>query len=128
MQSFNEKCYSLLRKVPKGKVTTYKEIAKALKTRAYRAVGNAMKNNPYVSGSDSIVSQLPEHAQKSPISDTPDVPCHRVVKSDGSIGGFKGKTTGKTISEKIKILEKEGIMFEKNKIKLKNFEKVLFKF
>ena len=43
---FNEKCYELLKKIPKGKVTTYKEIAKALKTKAYRAVGNAMNKNP----------------------------------------------------------------------------------
>lgn len=102
--SFNEKCYNLLKKVPKGKVTTYKEIAKALKTRAYQAVGNAMRNNP----------------------SAPEVPCHRVVKSDGSIGGFRGNKTGKAISDKINMLKKEGIVLEGKKIK--NFEKVLFKF
>ncbi len=65
-KSFSEKCYELLKKVPKGKITTYKEIARALKTKAYRAVGNAMNKNPY----------------------SPKVPCHRVVKSDGKVGGF----------------------------------------
>ena len=102
---FNEKCYSILKKVPKGKVTTYREIAKALKTRAYQAVGNAMKNNPY-----------------APTK----VPCHRVVKSDGSIGGFRGEKTGKAIQDKINMLKKEGIKFKGNKIK--DFEKRLFKF
>ena len=55
--SFNQKCYALLQKVPQGKVTTYKEIAKALKTKAYRAVGNAMSKNEKL-----IV-----------------IPCHRVI-------------------------------------------------
>jgi len=41
-KSFNEKCYSILVKVPKGKVTTYKEIARKLNSKAYRAVGNAI--------------------------------------------------------------------------------------
>jgi methylated-DNA-[protein]-cysteine S-methyltransferase len=47
MKTFAEKAYALLRKVPKGRVTTYKEIAHALNTRAYRGVGQAMRNNPY---------------------------------------------------------------------------------
>ena len=104
MISFNEKCYSLLKKVPEGKVTTYKELALALNTKAYQAVGSAMKNNPHA----------------------PHVPCHRVVKSDGSIGGFGGQTSGKKIQEKISLLKKEGIEFNNNKIK--NFEEVLFSF
>lgn len=101
---FNEKCYSLLKKVPIGKVTTYKEIANALNTKAYQAVGSAMKNNP----------------------NAPQVPCHRVVKSDGSIGGFKGEKTRKAIQEKISLLKKEGIEF--NNKKIKNFDKVLHRF
>ena len=104
MDSFNDRCYSFLRKVPKGRITTYKEIAKALKTRAYQAVGNAMRNNPYA----------------------PEVPCHRVVKSDGSIGGFRGKKSGESVSEKINMLKKEGIEFKGRKVK--DFEKKLFKF
>ena len=47
MKTFAEKAYDLLRKVPKGRVTTYKEIAHALKTKAYRGVGQAMRKNPY---------------------------------------------------------------------------------
>ena len=51
---------------PKGKISTYKQIANRLNTKAYRAVGNAMAKNP------------------NPII----VPCHRVIKSDGHIGGY----------------------------------------
>ena len=47
MKTFAEKAYDLLRKVPKGRVTTYKEIAHALETREYRGVGQAMRKNPY---------------------------------------------------------------------------------
>jgi len=47
MKSFAEKAYDLLRTVPKGRVTTYKEIAHALGTKAYRGVGQAMRTNPH---------------------------------------------------------------------------------
>jgi methylated-DNA-[protein]-cysteine S-methyltransferase len=47
MKTFAEKAYDLLRKVPRGRVTTYKEIALALDTRAYQGVGQVMRNNPY---------------------------------------------------------------------------------
>ncbi len=104
MKSFSERCYSLLKKVPEGKITTYKELAHALNTKAFQAVGQAMKNNPYA----------------------PHVPCHRVVSSDGSIGGFNGQIKGKKIQDKISLLQKEGIEFKGNKIK--NFEEVLFSF
>ncbi|MEK6945382.1 MAG: MGMT family protein [Nanoarchaeota archaeon] len=98
-KSFSEKCYTVLRKVPKGKVTTYKEIARALKTKAYRAVGTAMNKNPYA----------------------PEVPCHRVVNSNGNLGGFASGC-----ENKIKLLKKEGVRIENNRVV--DFEKVLYKF
>ncbi|MBI2652640.1 MGMT family protein [Candidatus Woesearchaeota archaeon] len=103
--SFNEKIYCLLKKVPKGKVTTYKILAEVVGTKAYRAVGQAMRCNPYA----------------------PVVPCHRVVKSDGSIGGFSGSINPKSkeVKKKIALLSKEGIKIKNNKIV--GFEKVLFK-
>ena len=94
---FYESCYKVLRKVPKGKVTTYKEIARALNSKAYRAVGSAMHNNPYA----------------------PQVPCHRVVNSDGNVGGFFSGTKAK-----IKLLKSEGVEIINNKIDL---NKYLFK-
>lgn len=104
MQTFNERVWNLMKKIPKGKVTTYKQLARALNTRAYRAVGNACRRNPYA----------------------PKVPCHRVVKTGGHIGGFGGKTKGKNIKKKIALLKKEGIRVHNGKVV--NFEKVLFKF
>lgn len=92
--NFSDKVYELLRKVPSGKVTTYKILAEKLGTKAYRAVGQAMKNNPYA----------------------PEVPCHRVVRSDGSIGGFMGKMSGEEIAKKIKMLRAEGIEVKNGKI------------
>jgi methylated-DNA-[protein]-cysteine S-methyltransferase len=47
MKTFADQAYDLLKKVPKGRVTTYKEIAHALNTKAYRGVGQAMRKNPY---------------------------------------------------------------------------------
>lgn len=101
MESFNQKIYGLLKKVPKGKVTTYKILAEALGTKAYHAVGQAMRCNPYA----------------------PKVPCHRVVKSDGSIGGFQGSINPKSkeVRKKIKMLKKEGVEIKNNKINLKRF-------
>ena len=99
--NFQQKVLNLTKKIPKGKVSTYKIIARKLNSKAYRAVGNALKKN------------------KKPII----IPCHRVVNSDGSLGGYKGKLNSK---EKIKLLRKEGVEVKKNKIV--DFEKKLFKF
>lgn len=99
-----EKIYNLLRRVPKGKVTTYKALANAMGTNAYRVIGHYMKTNPHA----------------------PQVPCHRVVKSDGTIGGFNGMVKGSEIERKIEMLKDEGIEFEGDKIK--DFEKRMFWF
>lgn len=94
---FQDKVYELCSKVPKGKVTTYKAIAEAMGTKAYRAVGRALNKNPYA----------------------PKVPCHRVISSDGSLGGF---ATG--IKNKVKLLKKEGIKIENNRISKKIIIKI----
>ena len=74
-------------KIPKGKVKTYKEVAIGI-NRPYsaRAVANACGTNPYA----------------------PKVPCHRVIRSDGSIGGFSAPGGTKA---KIKLLKNEGFSF-----------------
>ena len=93
-ESFAEKCYSLLRQVPQGKVTTYKALAQALGTKAYLAVGNAMNRNPYA----------------------PRVPCHRVIATDGSLGGFAFG-----VRKKKGMLLKEGVEIVKGKIDLTKY-------
>jgi len=93
--TFNERCYAILKKVPRGRIVTYKEIAKALHSKAYRAVGNAMNKNPYA----------------------PKVPCHRVINSDGYIGQF-----AKGIKAKMRMLKSEGIFIDKdNFVDLKKY-------
>ena len=97
--NFNEKVYKLCKKIPKGKISTYKIIANKLNTKAYRAVGNALNKNPYA----------------------PIVPCHRVINSRGHLHGFASGLKNKRI-----LLEKEGIKIKDNKVL--DFEKVLFRF
>ena len=64
---FKEKVYGVVSKIPKGKVLTYKQVAiKVGRPRAYRAVGNILNKNR-----------------------DPEVPCHRVIRSDGNIGSYR---------------------------------------
>lgn len=100
--SFSQKVYHACASIPEGKVGTYKTIAQAVKTKSFRGVGQALRNNPYA----------------------PRVPCHRVVASDGSIGGFHGQTKGKQIQRKIALLASESIIIENGKIK--DFNSVTF--
>lgn len=94
-ESFAIRVWALLKKIPRGKVSTYKQVAIALgNPNAARAVGNACRRN----------------------SNAPKVPCHRVVRSDGCIGGYS-----KGVKKKVGLLEKEGI--EVNNGRIKNFQK-----
>ena len=98
MTKFQSECYEALKKVPKGKVITYAGLAREIgKPKAHRAVGNAMNKNPFA----------------------PKVPCHRVVKSNGELGGFADD-----INVKIKRLHEEGVDVQNNKIV--NFKSILF--
>ena len=82
---FQLKVWTYLKKIPRGRVKTYAQVAKAIgKPQAARAVANAIGKNPYA----------------------PKIPCHRVIRSDGSLGGYSGKGGVKT---KRFLLQKEGI-------------------
>ena len=95
-----EKVYGLLKRIPSGKVTTYKALAAAVgNPKASRAVGNILNKNP----------------------DLIKVPCHRVVKSDGSIGGYAHDTRKKT-----RLLLKEGVAIKTGKVQ--DFNRYLYKF
>lgn len=91
---FQEKVYKICSRIPKGKVSSYKAIAKQLKSKAYRAVGSAMNKNPY----------------------SPRVPCHRVINDDGRLGGFASG-----LKNKIKMLKKEGVEIKNNRVDRKYF-------
>ncbi|MBW2988845.1 MGMT family protein [Candidatus Woesearchaeota archaeon] len=98
--SFKEKVWELAKKIPKGKVTTYAEIARELDSKAYRAVGTALRKNPFA----------------------PKVPCHRVINSSGFIGNYS-----KGISKKAKLLTSEGIRISKGR-KVLDLKKHMFTF
>ena len=105
-QNFNQKIWELTKKIPRGRVSTYKILAEAAGTKAYRAVGNAMNKNPH-----GILS----------CSTKDMVPCHRVVNSKGYLHGF-----AHGLKKKAELLTKEGIKINDNKIV--ELEKVLFRF
>ena len=88
--AFNEMVFEVLKKIPRGKVATYRQVAVALGSpNSARAVGNACGKNLH-----------------SPI-----IPCHRVVASNGLLGGYSGG-----LDKKIKLLESEGVKVKSNKI------------
>ncbi len=93
MDAKKEKAYAFLRKVPSGKITTYGELAKTAGTHP-RAVAIFMKYN----------------------KDPKNIPCYKVVRSDGSLGGYSGAGG---VRQKIALLEKDGITVKNGRIDLK---------
>ena len=86
MKTFTEKVMSVVKKIPRGKVLTYGQVAKkAGKAKAYRAVGNILNKNYKVN-----------------------IPCHRVVRSDGILGGYN-----RGVKMKKQMLIKDGYKFQK---------------
>ncbi|MDO9540754.1 MAG: MGMT family protein [Kiritimatiellia bacterium] len=115
LTNFQRRVYETLLKIPRGKVTTYKILARYLSAtgrlawakhsgvarsasggqcRSYRAVGQALRRNPFA----------------------PEVPCHRVIASDLSPGGFSGQKTGAAIKQKLKLLKTEGVTFQRGRL------------
>lgn len=81
--SFSEKVFRVVKKIPKGQVLTYSQVAKkAGSPKAWRAVGNILNKNK-----------------------NPEVPCHRVILADGSLGGYRSGARAK-----LRLLKKEGVI------------------
>jgi methylated-DNA-[protein]-cysteine S-methyltransferase len=91
---FQQRVYDALRHVPRGRVTTYKALADCLGCRSCRAVGQALRRNPFA----------------------PQVPCHRVIAADFTIGGFAGATAGAEIARKLRLLAGEGVKFHHKRL------------
>jgi len=91
-----EEVYTLCQRIPKGKVTTYKEIARTLDSKAYQAIGQILKKNP----------------------DIKTIPCHRVVKSNGEVNGYFGSNPANKI-KKENLLSAEGVEVKEGKVNLK---------
>ena len=89
MASFREKIYKVVKEIPRGGVLTYKQVARAAGyPRAFRAVGNTLNKNINTK-----------------------VPCHRVVKSDGRVGGYR-----KGVRRKVYLLKKEGVLIKNRRV------------
>jgi len=82
-KSFKERVLEIVKNIPRGRILTYKQVAEKIgKSNAYQAVGNVLNNNY-----------------------DPKIPCHRVIRSDGKIGGFNSGP-----AKKITLLKKEGYL------------------
>lgn len=86
---FQLQVYTALCRVPSGSVTTYQHLARAITCGSNQAVGQALRRNPW----------------------GPHVPCHRVVRTDGTLGGFGGTVAGAKIDRKLQLLTEEGVQF-----------------
>jgi len=86
---FEMAVYQAVRMIPAGKVSSYGRIAREISRGTARSVGTALAKNPFA----------------------PEVPCHRVVRADGSLGGFHGETEGPRLREKSEMLRREGVPF-----------------
>ncbi len=84
---FQKRVYLALLEVPSGATISYGELARCIGCRSAQAIGQALKRNPFA----------------------PDVPCHRVVAADGSLGGYNGRRDGEQLERKRQLLEKERI-------------------
>lgn len=94
LSHFQRIVYKAVLRIPRGKITTYKILARHLKCRSCRAIGQALRRNPFAPG----------------------VPCHRVIASGLGPGGFKGQRDGIAIEQKLKLLGNEGVQFKNGKV------------
>ena len=89
---FEERVYGALREIPRGRVVTYSSLATRLQCGSTQAVGQALKRNPFA----------------------PEVPCHRVIKTNLTLGGYDGKVKGVRVARKQSLLASEGILFDQS--------------
>ena len=101
LTNFEQTVLALVRRIPAGRVSTYAAIAQVLRRpRAVRAVGNALNKNP------QLVT----------------TPCHRVVRSDGQIGGYRQGSAQKRV-----LLQREGVTVGRHQTVV-NFKQVFYHF
>lgn len=91
---FAARVYAALKRVPRGRVITYAALARRVGCRSPRAVGQALRANPFA----------------------PEVPCHRVIASDLSPGGFAGQRRGRELARKLTMLAAEGVVFRDGRL------------
>ncbi len=89
---FQRRVFEALLRVPAGRVTSYAALARAIGCASPRAVGQALRRNPFA----------------------PVVPCHRVVTAAGTLGGFNGATSGPELERKRRLLAAESVHFSRD--------------
>ena len=92
--SFKQDVYDIVRKIPVGKVMTYKQIGERLGSKAYQSIGQVLKNNP----------------------DPKNIPCHRVIKSNRELGGYFGHINDNVSNIKEELLISEGVKIVNGKV------------
>mgnify|MGYP000176877200 CR=1 FL=1 len=92
--TFQRRVYAVVRSIPRGRVMTYGALARAVGCGSARAVGQALRSNPFA----------------------PHVPCHRVIGSDLRVGGFRGRRGGPEVGRKLTLLAAEGVRFVAGKL------------
>lgn len=92
---FQRQVYQAVALIPAGRVMTYQGLARTIGCRSSQAVGQALKRNPFA----------------------PSVPCHRVIKSDLTVGGFFGARGGEDVGRKLALLAREGIVFDNGRLR-----------
>ena len=92
--AFEERVYDATRMIPRGFVSTYAVIGKIVGCRSAQAIGQALSRNPYA----------------------PEVPCHRVIRSDLTLGGFSSQLDGPEVQRKARLLAAEGVEFLEMKL------------
>ena len=94
VSDFARRVYAALCKIPPGHVITYAALGRRIGCRSPRSIGQALRANPFA----------------------PQVPCHRVIASDLSPGGFNGRTSGAALTKKLRLLAAEGIVFKNGRL------------
>lgn len=94
VSAFARRVYSALCQIPPGRVITYAALGRRIDCRSPRAIGQALRANPFA----------------------PRVPCHRVISSDLSPGGFNGRTSGAALAKKLRLLATEGVVFQNGRL------------
>lgn len=87
---FASRVYAACRRIPAGRVASYGSLARFIRCGSAQAVGQALARNPFA----------------------PEVPCHRVIASDGSPGGFNGGRDSAELTRKLRLLKSEGVLFD----------------
>lgn len=104
VSEFRKRVYLELLKVSRGSTISYGELARRINCKSAQAIGQALKNNPFAVGCQYCLN-----GKAFVFTIDFCVPCHRVISSNGTIGGFHGQTDGPQIERKRSLLEQEAL-------------------